>query len=248
MNLFECAIDGAYLSELPYNIVLYDIIEAPAESIASTPKSIGNGSAYIRQQRESLSVTLRLAIREQDTAKRMEAFAAVQQWAKGGGILTRSDRVEQLLAVECVTQPVMASALKWTEMVDLTFVAHGDPYWRSTETVAATITDRGSLIVPGTAPECKAAAVITPTGELTTVTIDTGLSRITLDELMHTQPINIGHDANGYLSISSAGQSLLLQRTIDSSDELLVACGANAISVTANVPVSVEISARGAWL
>ena len=248
MNLFECAIDGAYLSELPYNIVLYDIIEAPDESINSTPKSIGNGSAYIRQQRESLTVTLRLAIREQDTAKRMEAFAAVQQWAKGGGILTRGDREGQLLAVECVMQPAMASALKWTELVDLAFVAHGDPYWRSTETVSTTITDRGSLTVPGTAPECKASAVITPTGELTTVTIDTGLSRITLDELMHTQPISIGHDANGYLFISSAGQSLLLQRTIDSSDELLVACGTNAISVTANVPVSVEISARGAWL
>lgn len=248
MILLDATINDNALADVSPAIVVYDIAETASETENSIPFAMGNGSRFLRQQRTGLAVTLQFAIREQDVAQRMAIYAAVQEWATGGNLLSRNDRAGQLLTIDNVSIPGMPSALKWTDILAVTFHAYSDPYWRSQETVSTTITDRGSLTVPGTAPECKASAVITPTGELTTVTIDTGLSRITLDELTHSQPISIGHDANGYLSISSAGQSLLLHRTIDSSDELLVACGTNAISVTANVPVSVEISARGAWL
>ena len=247
---YECTLNGAPLSDVAENIFLYDIIEAPAESITSTPKSISNGSTFVRQQRESLTVTLRLAIREQDTAKRMEAFAAVQQWAKGGGILTRSDREGQQLAVECVMQPSMASALKWTELVDLTFVAHGDPYWQGVEPVSVTLTGSGSIAVPGTANTAKATAIITPTGNLTAVTIKTGASTIALEDMdiPQGQTVVIGYDADGYLYMESGGDSLLLYRTVTSSDELRVLCGGDTVTVTADTDVSVQLTARGAWL
>lgn len=250
MNLFECAVNGVFLSDLPYNIVLYDMTEAASESVTSTPKSISDGAVFVRKQRESLFFTLRLAIREQDTARRTAAFAAVQGWAKGGGTLTRSDRPDQELLIDHVQQPVMQSALKWTDIVDITFQAYAFPFWQGVEPVTVTLNDDGSITVPGTADTAKASAVITPDGELTAVTISTGACVVSLEDLSIPagQALTIGYDDSGYMRIESGGESLLLNRTVDSSDELCVLCGGDTASVTANTAVTVELTARGVWL
>lgn len=250
MHLFDCAVDGNALSSLPFNIIVYDISDEPIEKTTATPYGIGNGSFFTRSQRESLSVAIRLAVREQDTVRRTAAFAAIQTWARGR-ILTRSDRPDQELLIDHVAQPVMQSALQWTGYVDVTFTAYTLPYWRGSTPEETTINVAGSVFAPGNAETCTADVVVTvESGTLTELYIVTDKSSITMEgiSIPAGESIVIAHDYNGYLSIKHGNTSLLLDRTVDSSDDLLLPCGRSTVSVTGNTSVTATISTRGAWL
>lgn len=250
MHLFDCAVDGNALSSLPFNIIVYDITDEPSEKITATPYGIGNGSFFTRSQRESLSVTVRLAVREQDTVRRTAAFAAIQTWARGR-IFTRSDRPDQELLIDHVAQPVMQSALQWTGYVDVTFTAYALPYWRGSIPEETTINGAGYVNAPGSAERCTADVTITPTGgTLTMVILQTAESSITLEgiSIPAGESIVIDHDEGGYLRIMHGSNSLLIDRTVDSSDDLYLPTGRSEVSVTGNVDVSAVFSVRGAWL
>lgn len=252
LNRYECSLDGKPLSAISPSIFITDIREdAPPDRITAEPYAIHNGSRYIRKQRESLSVSVEFAIREQDEARRMEVCQLIQKWAKNGGYFARSDRPGQRLRVRCETLPSVASALKWTEILSVVFTAYEQPYWESMAATSATTDSKKTVFVPGTADHCRANATITATGGvLTRLTIITGESTIVLSgiDIPAGGVVEIGHDDNDYLYIRSGSASLMAYRTPESADDLLLPCGHSEVFVAGNVLVSMTINARGLWL
>lgn len=250
MIYFNATVDGKPLSEVSPQIVLYDIVENASGSTTATPKAVYDGSHFVRSQRSSLSVSLRIAIREQGTEERMRILSDVQTWARGR-ILTRSDRPDQELLIDHVQQPVMQSALQWTGYVDVIFTVYVMPFWRGSIPEETTITGAGYVTAPGSAERCTADVTITPTGgTLTKVIIQTAESSITLEgiSIPAGESIVIDHDEGGYIRIMHGSNSLLIDRTVDSSDDLYLPTGRSEVSVTGNVDVSAVFSVRGAWL
>lgn len=252
LNRYECSLDGKPLSAISPSIFITDIREdAPPDRITAEPYAIHNGSRYIRKQRESLSVSVEFAIREQDEARRMEVCQLIQKWAKNGGYFARSDRPGQRLRVRCETLPSVASALKWTEILSVVFTAYELPYWESVAATTVTTTGKKAVFFPGTADHCRANATIIATGgTLTSLTITTKASTISLQgiNIANGGKVEIGHDDNGYLFIHSGSTSLMAYRTETSDDDLLIPCGQSEINVSGNVAVSMSLSARGVWL
>lgn len=80
--------------------------------------------------------------------------------------------------------------------------------------------------------------------------IQTAESSITLEgiSIPAGESIVIDHDDGGYIRIMHGSNSLLIDRTVDSSDDLYLPTGRSEVSVTGNVDVSAVFSVRGAWL
>lgn len=248
--LYDVTLNGVPLSTVSPSIFVVDITETPADSVTTQPKPLHNGSRRIRQQRESLIVTVSYALREQSVERRLEIMQLVQKWAQKGGFLTRSDRPGQRLRVVCDTPPRIDSALKWTEVLQLSFTAYDEPFWESLSPVSCTTTGKKQLFVPGTAQDVRASATVTVTGStLTSLTVATGCGSIKLAGMSIQQNgvIDIGYTDDGYLYIRSGDASLMLDRTIDSSDELRVPVGYSDVQVSGNTGVSMILTARGAW-
>lgn len=252
MTRYECSLNGVNLSGISPAIVITDITEAVTESATVEARPLGNGSRFLRKQRERLDVTVSFAIREQDITRRQLISHQVQKWARDGGYLIRNDRSDQRLKVVCTGIPVLESALHWTDIFTATFTAFESPFWESTALSSVTLTDTGTLYVPGTAETAKAAFVLTNTGSstLNTATIRTGASTMSFSSLgiPANGKLEVGYDDNGYLYIKANGASAFGTRSTGSSDDFLVKCGYSEIRFTSNVAARLRVTARGVWL
>ena len=256
-ELFSCALDGQPLHQLDDAIILLDIQEHPAEAAAHTFFPAGGGARFFGSKRRTLSVSLLLEIHEYDPPRRKHLCQEINRWAMTGRVLTITDRPGQQLCVRCTTPLVIPSALRWTQSLKLTFAAYERPYWEDeTPTfirwAAAKQQHEGALFLPGTAEKAPAEAEIIPAqGGSGDVTVRVGDTVITLAGLTLTagQAVRIGYDASGLMEIRNGGVSVMKSRTGESSDELLAVPGqSSAISITAPVPVTAVVSARGCWV
>lgn len=250
LSRFQAALDGAQLAAIDESIVITDLRESADEIITAETGSIGNGSRFVRSKREKLTVTVDFCIREQDTARRMAVLARVQRWAAAGGLLTRDDRPGKRLRVLCDTPPALKSAMGWTDTFSVSFSAYRWPFWESIAITSITTDGHSKIFVDGTAA-CKADAHIAADADgLTELAVTTACGSIRLDDLALTagQAVEIDHTEDGYLRIRCGDQSLLANRTPDSSDDLLLPAGHSDVHVSGNVPVRMTLRARGAWL
>jgi hypothetical protein len=264
---FEATLGGVEIGTLADEIVLFDIVEKPAEMDTQTvPLTWGEGSRRIRNTRKSLSVELHFAIRTQDVVRRAEVRDLLADWAANGGALKVNYRPDRVLYVKDDTPPALGSSLNWTDEIVLTLTAYAVPYWQSAKATGhafeTKLLDSGenwyaNLINPdGNAGMAKVDAIIYHVGEenLTHLYIKCGKTFFEFSG-MNLEPgaiIMISYD-DGILSVVDfsnveSDNSLLKYRTAESSDDLLaVPNQENALQISADQPLEGRFTARGIW-
>lgn len=238
---------GAWLDGLPLDrispaIYITDIREEPAAmNVLTLPRASGNGSFVTRRTRDSLSVTIRFAIREYDTVRRKAILQDIITWAKKGKHLSISDRPGQRLRVAVDELPTIQSALRWTQELSLTFTAYSSPFWENDYADSLTTSGAASMTVAGDADSATVDVSITPSGD--TVTVKADQTTITLTDL--SGAVEITHGDDGLLRIVSGGESILSHRTPESSDDLTATPGrVNDFSVEGG---TATFRVRGVW-
>lgn len=215
-------LDGQPMDGLDPSIYITDIQEqAPQMNIMTVARAKGDGLFVTRRARERLSVVVRFAIREYDTARRKGVMQQVIAWAKTGKYLAISDRPGQRLRVEVDAMPTITSALKWTQELSITFAAYALPCWQDEYPLTMPVSGERTGYVSGDAFMSLVDATITPDGD--TVTVRAGNSSITLEGV--SGEVEISHGDDGILRITSGGASILAKRTPDSSDDLFAVPG-----------------------
>lgn len=253
---YDAAIGGTWLSEISDSILVTDIREDPAKTKTVTAeKAVSSGMRFVRQLRQSLSVTVLFVIWEQDVERRKEILQRVQAWTAGTpdgpARLEVNDRRGQRLLVRCTQLPVVSSALNWQEEFQAVFTAYELPFWMDDEYSRATITSSGSLFVPGVG-ETLVDVDVTNNGNsaITALTLACGDTSFAFSgiSLAKGQTLSISHDERGLLSIKIGSTSVMPNRTADSDDELVAMCGAYNIIAVSGGNVSAVFKARGVYL
>lgn len=250
MTRYKVWLDQQGLQDLDPAICIIDLQEQPPSQLLSTAaRAQGDGVFLARRARQSLSVTVRFAIREPHPARRQAILHKVRTWAQGS-YLTTSDRPQQRLKVQAESLPTLQSALKWTDALSITFTAYETPFWEDAQpTASATST----LYLPGDAPSAPVdVRWLCAADAPDEVTIATPLSRLTFCGLpLHAgQELVISHES-GTLTATIDGADVLPHRTPESSDDLLLPCGqTSTVTLTADgaAASSCIFSARGRWL
>lgn len=251
---FDAALNGVPLSSIAPEIILRDIIDlAPVTDIVTAPRALGDGERETFRRLNTAGVQLTFVIRARDIKRRTQVMQDVLAWAYAGGILTVNTRPGMQMTVRMDQPPVIGSSLMWTQDIALSLVASEKPYWEAEEPTTVTIIDTGVLRFAGLLPTSAVEADCTNDGAetLTTVTFSCGGTAITLTELAVPPggAVSIGYTDTGLMTIMADGATALGNRTAESDDDLLAdAYADNAISVTADQPVTAAFHVRGRWL
>lgn len=248
---YKVWIDNIGLQDLDDAICITDIKEkTPKLNAVTAAKPLGGGSHLLRLRRESLSITVRFAIRAYDIAVRKRIMSAVRAWAHEG-YLSINDRPGQRLWVVCDKPPAVESALKWTAETEMTFTAFALPYWEEDTPSTCTYTgSKGNATLNSTGSlESALEATITPTAALHSFTISANGSVFSFAGLniASGNAVIISHTPQGILRVKSGSASLLGKRTAASADEIIIKPGANTISFTSDASCTAVFSTRGRY-
>lgn len=252
-SYFDIAVNGEWLSGIDESVYVLDVVENPKENIYSISQTAFNGSRFIRKTRQSLSVTARVFIAQQDPQRRAQVLQFVQGWANCGGRVEVSYRTGQYLTAVCDEPPTLVSANKWTDPLYVVFTAYEFPFWRSEDKTNVSIASTGSIKPGGVSKSMPCDVTITNTGnsEVTQLTVTAGETRLSFANvsLPAGGKLEIMHDESGLLSAKIDDVSILINRTEESSDDLLVSGGVNnSISVSSDGSVSALFKAWGVYL
>lgn len=246
---FSCCLNGVDLSSYGEAILVTDIIEDAPVLRVVTGSRVGDGQSVLRHIRESLTVRIRLVIRENDPAQRRALYDQVKGWVEPGGILTLSTMADRRLNVRCTSFPAIG-ALNWLEPLDIAFTAFETPYWEDTVPYTVPVTTTKSVYLPGTTRSAPLDVTVTNRGSvpLTTLTISCATS-VTFSGLSIAPggSLAISHP-NGFFAAVSGQTSLLPFRASESDDDLLFTPGVeNTLTVSGNTAVSALFAARGRY-
>lgn len=250
---FDIAVNGEWLSGVHESVMVSDVHENEVRQTDAAEKPVSFGSRFVRSARKSLSVTVSFAIAERDPQRRMEVLKLVQDWAIAGGAVEVSYRDGQRLYAVCDNPPALASANKWTGLLEAVFTACDVPFWIDTAETRAAITKSGSIHPGGSqlTVVCDAAITNTGSGAISRVEIITDASSVVFDGILLPAggTLNITHNEKWVLAAKIAGESVLAKRTEQSSDDLYLTGGTkNNISIAADGSVSAVFKARGVYL
>lgn len=244
-------LDGVALDEIDPTIYILDIQEQLPQTKITTESWGGmrDGTRFVREKTQTLSVMVRFAVREYDVARRKAIISDIAAWARKGSILTVNDRPGQRLVVKCTSMPVTASALKWTDTLSVTFTAFFWPFWEAdAETSAVMSGSTGEtlqMFVPGNGEYAYLSGQLSFSG-IASVTITAGDTRYEIQNVRGD--LQWGYE-DGVLYIRSGGGSAMAHRTPESSDDLLVLPGRdNEITISATAAISGRIFTRGCFL
>ena len=248
---YDCALNGVPLSSVDERICVTDILESAPRLALTTASRPGDGLHLLQRKRESLAVQVRFILPVADVTLRRAIVQQVTAWAAPGGVLTTSDRPGQRLSVVCQALPAV-SALCWLDEMMLTFCAMNPPFWEDASPVSVEFSDDATLTLPGTAPEAPVEAVVTNEGDasLTTLTLSAGITFMTFEGLnLPAGGVFTLTTEDGVLCARCDDTSVLLCRTDDSDDQLLLPCGEEGfLTVSADQPVTAVFSGRGRYL
>lgn len=250
---FDVALDGRSMSALADEIIIRDVIEEPEErdlyrrNRANSPGQIVTGAV-----RRSLKVRVLYVIRTQDVQRRAQILDMISAWAQAGGALSVTYRPGIALQTTLEEPPSLSSSLRWRQDLTLTFSAYEVPFWRSTsakehglvtgEAVDGLYGYTGEIMCESTADSTPVSARMRNASgmAMTRLYITVGDTRFAF-ESMSVDPgryVVIAYDQHGTLSIKDdQGTQLMQYRTGASDDDLICKPGANAVSVSADVPV-----------
>lgn len=248
---YSVMLDDMPLQNTNSIIVITDVTEnAPQLDVQTAMHPAGPGEICMRQERRSISVTIKLRIISSDYLFRKRIWREVNAWAMRGGWLRITDRPHQRLRVRLSTPLALPSTLKWTNELSMTFTSVGYPYWENEDTVTATAPSATSgsvsvFVASDIAPLLEATAVNKGSKPLTRLRIDTGGRFIALEGMN----IPAGESVRLYYDDDHIFQLPIEHRTEDSFDELPLTLGRSSdVSFTADQPVSIKFSARGYYL
>lgn len=251
MTRYSAWLNGEALHEIDPAIYIMDIEEStPQIDTVTARRGAGDGMILLSRRRTGLQVNIRVMIHEYNTAKRKEIMQRIAEWATNGEFLTISDRPGQRLRVICTAPPVINSALKWTNTLNVGFAAYAFPYWEDETIKPVTLSGsrgNGVLTLGGTADNAPVEVAIQNTGtsEVNNITLTVGQTQFVLNNMNLAAGAysHVTYDKNGLLRISKG------TRTAESSDELIAACGAEtAVSFVSDAPVMVAFRARGRYV
>lgn len=253
----EAWLDGVSLSTVGPFLIQSVTEEAPALGIGEYERPGRHGSGVSGIRRQSLKVSLELAVRERFyLAGRSGAQEALAAWARGS-VLMLSSRPQRLLRVRCTGVPALGNIRNYTEIIKIEFTAFEVPYWEDQVPTRLALsydpqtpdTGAGSLYVPGTAdtPVCVS---VTPLAALTELTVSAGGSTVALTGLNVAagETLRLTRDVLDNLAILHGQASVLPSRTAASADDLLVQPGLAAVVLTADAPLNVDVYVKGRWL
>ena len=253
-------IGGASLRDVDARIVSVSVEETENQIEETYGANAGrSGQRLMERRRIGKTVAVEFQVRElYNLAARDEVLDAVNGWAARAGYIEIGARPGKRLLAPCRVYATSGKIRDYTGVFRLEFQADDSPFWEETSPARLTLTGaeaEGSLLMRGTWPGTVEASVKPTGGTLTGLSImvtgaDGKAASLTLSGVSVAQntTVTIGYDANGYLSIKAGSASLLDKRTAASSDELTASPGLAAVSLTANVAVSAEITGRGRWL
>ncbi len=252
----DCQMNGASLSALDGSILITDVEEEGAPQTLTVCDLPGReGSRFIRRRRTSLTVKIRLMIRERSLNRRRILLEKLARWCTDG-YLTVSYRRGQRLGCVCVQGVEGVSVTGWAEEITLIFRAYGLPWWE--DTVPKTLTlapgEEGSLHLGGTAETTWAEAEAACLTAVNTLTLTCGETAMTFTDLAMTpgETLRLTWDREGMQQIRIQGngtRSALGCRTADSDDDLLVPANKTVpLRVEADGQVAVTFRARGRYL
>ena len=262
-GLFEATLDGVAFSSIADELILTDIHEDdPRMDTVTSALPLRPGMLRTRNVRQSLSVTLHYVVRTQDVARRAAVHDLVTAWAINGGKLTINSRPGKQLLVVMDAPPALGSSMKWTDEVSLTLTAYAWPYWQSTPAPSVTgtlVEHNGSYVLHdvltvggAVAAPCTVMAYDLG-GELNSFRVAVGDTYFQLEDLgiQAGGALMISYDDQGMLRIIPMGvedvSSRLHCRTADSHDDMLATPGDVPISVEADVPCTVRVTAKEMW-
>ena len=250
---YEVWLNNVALSSLDPKILILDIRYASPRIVNSSYTLAGRqGSSPYRRYIEKTSLSVHFAVRAYNTSERQSICAEVAKWAKNGGILQCSDRPGQRLRCVCESFPVVASALRWTDTLQIIFSAFNLPFWEEEleKTLALSGTSaNGSLYVPGNVDGALIEASVKANEDLSSVSLTANGKTLSLTGLSVSsgQTIQITYNDALIQSIKVGSTSLLNKRT--GADDLVAKCGENnTLSVSANASVNTTFKVRGLWI
>lgn len=252
---YQVSLNGNELHDIADSVIIRDVQEkAMALQMNTLPIGRGNGLRVTRSSRDSLTITVMVEVHEYGIEERTEVINRMALWARSGGILKANHRKDQQIYVKCTELPTVASALKWTDVIRLTFVAFENPFWESanekTVTTANLSSSSGTLNLDGDGDNVLISADVVAGGSLNTLTISVNGRSMSFEGLGigNGGVLSIGYNNDGIQYIRQGGMSKMACRMIDSVDDLLANVGSNSFSVSANVPVRVTLKARGVFI
>lgn len=252
ISRYEVMLNSIPMSNLDPKIQILDIRYPPVTAQDTTfTTAKRQGARVSRRYYAQRDVTISFGVYEYDIRKRMEICAAVNRWAKNGGVLETNDKPGQFLQCVCTKYPSVESAKDWTKALSVTFTAYEVPFWQEKNQATATLTGtsgNGFLYVPGDVDGAFVEISANANAALASVTFGVNGRTLTLSGLSvaQDQVINIAYDAKAIQSIKVGTTSLLDKRT--GVDDLLAKAGMNTLTLTAGASVSAVFKVRGWWM
>ena len=256
MTRYDAQLNMKSLSAVDPAIYITDIsYQQPQEETKTAALANRPGTLMMHKLRRSLSVIITFEIHEPDTKRRQQVLRHVQEWARDGGILTTSDRTGQQLRVKRERLPVITSALKWTEKLQIVLTAYAQPYWEDVREVSLGITGTdvfGDAYIPGLAPYTLVSVTVRNMSaeNVDTITLRAGDTFMEFTDLglEPEKVLVIEYDERMIQTIRVGTLSRAKRRTPESSDDLLLRCGETGrMSVTADHEVRATFHTRGLW-
>lgn len=228
---YNASVNGVWLSDLDERIVVRDIREGrPDARVVVAEKPANAGAFFARANRKSLNVTVAFVLWERDVSERKKLLDQVKTWAGNNLVkLKTNDRPGQYLNVRMIEPPVIESAMKWLDEIELSFTAYEVPFWRVEEPVTAvTQGETVNVYIPGNG-EAFADVTITNKGDdpFTCVWIYADEAMVAFKDLYIPKggTLAVYHDETGILHAKANDQPALELRSVESDDDLIVHCG-----------------------
>lgn len=256
MTRYDVWLNEIKLSAIHESIIVRDIAyESPAEETKSAAMANKAGTLVTARTRRSSSVIITFEIHERDTLRRQEICRRIQAWARDGGLLRTSDRRGQQLRVECDRLPVISSALKWTQTLQIVFTAYAQPYWEDVREIEASMTGTDAhkdVYIPGIAERTLVSVTARNVsgGVVDRITLTAGETQMTFEGLAleNEKVLVIEYDEKMIQTIRVGTLSRAKRRTAESSDDLYVRCGDTCrLRVEADGDVRATFHVRGLW-
>ena len=249
-RVLTCSLDQVSLYDLDQRIVVDGINEEPSDLPLSQ-----TGGLLLRPEREKLTITIKIRIKEPNLVENELLKQQVNGWAAAGGWLRTNLHERQKIHVQCA-RLLSSAAPNFESTRELTFVSSGLAYLQddSVESVSSVAnTSAGSLsLAPNGTRTSYLEAEITNAGSDTMTSLQLSANGYTILFQDLSVPaggkLEIGYDDLHLMYAIVGSTHVLGKRTGQSADHIyLTPMRSNLISYTASHPVSVIFKARGVY-
>ena len=256
------SVGGVQLDSLDSRILILKVDDpVPDESRNAANLYAGDGigsritSRHIASKK--FSVTFSLKINKRDYSARSKLIEKINKWAQAGGTLTSSTRPGRKMTVVCTGKAAVGDPREWTKEYTISFEANEKPYWENTETNSAsrsTIANATlNLEASGELDTLLNATIQNASGaSISQVKLTKGNYKIQLNDLGFAggETLVIDHSSDNILRIrirntGGSYRSVMSKRTEDSTDEILLSPGNNAVAFSASRACNVTLSCVG---